>query len=178
MRRLHCLGMLNRVKDVTGDVIELGVGFGGTSIPLALWMLENTLQKRLFVCDTFHGLPHSEGDLQAGEWNFGDSFIRAIEHLPLGNVRVMCGRIEETLPKLTDVRFCFAWLDLDLYLPTSAAAEWLTDRIVPGGIIGFHDYGFERCPGIENVVDQEIDLEKYERLLLADSCVFFRRRSE
>lgn len=176
MRRVHCLDMLNRVKGVPGDVIELGVGFGGTSIPLALWMLENTLDKRLFACDAFHGLPHSEGELQAGEWNCGDKFIRAIEHLPLGNVRVLRGLIEETLPKLAEARFCFAWLDLDLYLPTSAATEWLTDRMTPGGIIGFHDYGFERCPGIAKVVDHELDLTKYERLLSANSCVFFGRR--
>lgn len=176
MRRLHCLSMLNSVRDVSGDVIELGVGFGGTSIPLALWMLENTPDKRLFACDTFSGLPYSEGGLIEGEWDCGERFIGASRCLRLGNVRAMRGRVEDTLPSIAHLRFCFAWLDLDLYLSTSAANEWLTDRISPGGIIGFHDYGFSRCPGIQKVVDEELKKTKYEQVMLADSCIFFRRK--
>jgi hypothetical protein len=177
MRRRLCLNYLELLRFTPGDVIECGVGYGGTSLPMALWLLENCPDKRLFACDTFSGLPHDErrGQLRAGEWNFGEAFPRCVDLLPLGNVRVIRGRIEDTLPKLTNARFCFAFLDLDLYLSTSAAAEWLTDRMVTGGILGFHDYGFQRTPGVDDVVDLEIDKTKFRRIDEGHNCVFFAR---
>ncbi|MFM9964426.1 MAG: TylF/MycF/NovP-related O-methyltransferase [Planctomycetaceae bacterium] len=177
MRSLLCLQYLNEVRKLPGDVIELGVAYGTTSLTLALWMEENTPLKTLFACDTFTGLPTAEGDLQAGECNYGSAFQRTLHQLPINNVKVVKGLIEETLPtQLADKRFCFAWLDMDLYSPTSFAAKWLRERMTPGGIIGFHDYGFQRCPGIAKVVDSEIDTVDFQWIGVDHNCAFLRRR--
>lgn len=178
MRTLACLQILNEVRAIPGDVLELGVAWGATALTMAIWMRENTRDKTLFACDTFTGLPRRESaHLFEGRFNFSDVFQRSVNLLPLTNVRTLPGRIEVTLPEhLSERKFCFAWLDLDLYESTSFAARWLTDRITPGGVIGFHDYRFERCPGIAKVVDEELDRDKFDLLRVDWNCAFLRRK--
>lgn len=178
MRSLHCLRYLDAVKHVEGDVIELGVAWGVVSITLLLWMHEQARGKTLFACDTFVGLPETESEeLHLGRFNFGNAFEQALRPLPIRNARIVRGNIGDTLPELSDRRFCFAWLDLDLYSATSFAAKWVSDRITPGGVIGFHDYQFPSCPGVTRVVDEELDRERFELLEVVHTCAFFRRRS-
>ena len=180
MRTLFCLQHLANVRDLPGDVLELGVASGRTALALAGFCHEMAPTKLVFACDTFNGLPDSEGKLQEGDLNYGKMVEAMLFHSHLRNVVVVNGRIETQLPlRLPDRRFCFAWVDLDLYSPTSFAYKFLEDRMVPGGILGFHDYRFPKCPGIDKVVDEELDRDKFEEIPHEGNpycCVFFRRR--
>lgn len=182
MRTLLCLQHLANVRHLPGDVIELGVASGRTSLALSGFLHEMAPTKLLFSCDTFTGLPNEEGRLMKGDFDYGRMFEACLFHGHTRNVVVVDGRIEEQLPlRLTERRFCFAWLDLDLYEPTSFGYRWLEDRVVPGGVIGFHDYRFPLCPGIDRVVDDEIDTTKFRQLELPGNpycCVFFERLAE
>lgn len=66
-------------------------------------------------------------------------------------------------------------MDMDLYQPTSFAYKFLEDRMVIGGIIGFHDYKFVRCPGVQQVVDTEVNKEKYRIIHDEYTCVYLQR---
>ncbi len=175
MRTLHCLNQLNSVKHLAGDVIELGVAKGTTTFALSYFMLENAKDKILYACDTFSGFPYSEGQLKEGSFNYGNDFKKLQSILKYKNITMVEGLVEETLPSLSDKQFCFAWVDMDLKVPTSFAYKFLEERIVLGGIIGFHDYGFHLCPGIKEVVDNEVDYTKYRKVLNADICIFLQR---
>ena len=92
------------------------------------------------------------------------------------NITPIIGLVEETLPLyLKDKIFNFAWVDMDLYQPTSIAYKFLEERLSIGGIIGFHDYKFPRCPGIEKVVDEEMNKDRFQFILNEWTCIFFRK---
>jgi len=163
-----------------GNVIECGVAAGRTTFAMADFMAENMPGRTLYACDTFSGLPYGENDeLKRGECDYGDLFKRVLAARKPGCIETIEGLVEDTLmARLSDEQFCFAWLDMDLYLPTSIAAQFLADRIVPGGFIGFHDYRFVRCPGIAEVADKEMDRNKYSTWIQADNCIFLKRTGE
>ena len=177
----HCVEMFKSVQFIGGDVAECGVGFGQTSFMLDKYVLQSN--KKLFAFDTFNGLPYddipgSKEPCKKGEMAYcGKEFFDTIK--TIGNTAIIpeIGEIEETLLKHIDRKFCFVWLDLDLYLSTLFAYDFFEDRMTEGGIIGFHDYDFFRCPGIKKVVDEEVNFDKYEFVKNEDTCYFIRRKN-
>jgi hypothetical protein len=178
-RSNHCLNKLKSCIHLEGDVAECGVAFGQTT-----FILDETVKssgKKLFAFDTFSGLPYddiipSQYQCKRGEMDYGRNFFERFNSLGETSIVPVKGLVEETLSKYGDRKFCFVWLDLDLYLPTSYAYKFFEDRVSSGGIIGFHDYKFKRCPGIEIVVDKEVDKCKYETIDNINFCLFIRKR--
>lgn len=187
-RIIHTLNMYNQVKHLPGDVIECGVAAGTTTFPLLDVMREYSTKKTLYACDTYKGLPYDDQvkngqsdpvlqEMKKGECNYGNEF-KAIARVRHGTQQLVLveGMVEETMPRqLADKTFCFAWLDMDCYAPTSFAYKFLEDRMVLGGIIGFHDYRFIRCPGIQKVVEEEVDQKKYASHFLEHNCLYLKR---
>jgi hypothetical protein len=172
------------VSNLNGDVIEAGVAFGYTLFPVA-----EMTSKTVYACDTFDGLPYDDSIVspqmcRKGQWregvtewgvagNYRELFLKELPKHK--NVVMVKGLVEETLHTLSDKKFCFAWLDMDLYQPTSFAAKWLEDRLVVGGILGFHDYGNAQCPGINKVADEELARDRFAILHTSNACIFFRK---
>lgn len=181
MRTLLCLEKLFEVVAIPGDVIELGVARGDTTFPMANLLGCYAKDKTLYACDTFSGLPYDDSIVTAsmckkGEINCGDKFLDILNIRKDRNIKCVVGLVEDTLPKsLGSATFCFAWVDMDLYQATSFAYRFLESRMAVGGIIGFHDYGFVRCPGIRRVVDGEVDYDKYAPIFNNYACFFIRR---
>lgn len=182
-RTQRCLNLVNATYYVPGDIVELGVAEGKTSLALGLWLKQNGLNKKVYAFDTFKGLPYAggklDGDLRRGECNYPlEIFMARRSALELEDIVVpIVGLVEETLPKfLLDHLVSFAWLDMDLYAPTSLATKLLDPNLCLGSIIGYHDYGFHRTPGIKVVVDQELPKKNYCQI--ADSSfdsIFFTK---
>lgn len=160
----YCLQQLQFTEDVPGDVIECGIGRGDNSLNMAAWIRDLCWEKMVYACDTFEGLPytdeetsHIKSDLKKGECIHRTlpEFCKQIKKYKLDEyLWPIPGLIEETLPlKFAVNELSFVWLDLDLYMPTKFAWEFLSLRVSPGGIIGIHDYTYHRCPGIEEIVD-------------------------
>ena len=186
IRTKLCIEHLRRVMDIPGDVIELGVGRGTTTFPLAIELKGS--DKKLYACDTFEGLPAEEQPelypaasrehiLQKGECRgvFGMFEKMMFDHKVNGIIRPLVGLFENTLDILRNERFCFAWLDADLYSSTLTGYKFLEDRITPGGILGFHDYKFIRCPGVDMVIDTVLDHDKFKKIEYRDGCIFFKK---
>ena len=181
LRTDQCLKMLAQLKDLPGDVAELGVSTGTTTFPLADLMMKITPDKKLYACDTYSGLPYDEiihngHEMKQGEYNGGNSFKHTMLVHPRENIVIIEGLVEETLPRyLEETKFCFVWVDMDLYRPTSFAYDFLKNRMIVGGVIGFHDYKNIKCPGIQKVIDEEIEKQQYQMILLVNTCIFFKR---
>jgi hypothetical protein len=180
---MHVLNQAFKSMHVRGDLIECGVGAGHTTFPLANLALEMAPEKNVFACDTFSGLPYDDvlpgpNPCKKGELDGGAQFrgvLRAMGPDYTRNIVPIEGLVEETLPaQLSNRAFCFAWLDLDLYLPTRFALSFIVPRVPVGGIIGLHDYGFSRCPGIEKAVN-EITWRAWRGEELAGNCLFLQR---
>lgn len=166
-------------KNVVGDVMELGVSKGDTTSVLARTLKEIAPQRRYYACDTFGGLPYNEDLLQQGEWaSTKEQFLENIGSAE--NVVPVVGTIEETLPRLAGRRkFCFAFLDLDLYKSTVFGTRWLIPNLSIGAIIGYHDYKFERTPGIERAIREEIlsrpDFQRVDIGRVNDNLAFYKK---
>jgi hypothetical protein len=180
-----CQLMLSQIQDIPGDVIELGIYRGHTTFILAQHVRDNNLNKRVYACDSFVGLPYTDKEsginspLVVGECK-GDSieiFTQRIKDNKFENIIIpIPGLFEDTLiPQLNNYQFCFAWIDPDLYKATSFAYKFLEERISVGGIIGFHDYHFYKCPGVDIVVDKEVNYNRYIKYFYQDCCMFIQR---
>jgi O-methyltransferase len=140
-----------------GDVIECGVYKGGTAALMASCMHEAKLSKKLYLFDTFEGMP--ETDLEK-DWHkkgdFSDTSIEAVKDFvgfpEMVNFRK--GLLPLTFQGLENTRFCFAHIDLDIYRSIWDALEFIWPRLVTGGFIIFDDYGFPSCPGAREAVDE------------------------
>lgn len=174
----HCLATFKGCRRLAGDVAECGVGFGHLTFMLDSFVRAEN--KKLFAFDTYTGLPYDDtikGDhmCKAGEMNCGVDFFDVFDELEDTSIIPVSGLVEETLLGHSGRKFCFVWIDMDVYHPTSFAYRFFESRVVPGGVIGFHDYGFYRCPGVAEVVDHEVDRGEYEAVLNEDNCYFVRR---
>jgi O-methyltransferase len=179
IRSNRCLKMLRDCVHLEGDIAECGVAFGQTTFRLD--DIARSAGKKLFAFDTFSGLPYddsivSEFQCKCGEMDYGKQFFDHFNSLKETSIIPVKGLIEKTLENYSDKKFCFVWLDMDLYQPTSYAYKFFEDKIVQGGIIGFHDYKFIRCPGVEIVIDREVDKNKYEVIADVYTCLFIRRK--
>lgn len=179
IRSQHCLNMLKRCIHLEGDVAECGVAFGQTTFFLDETVLRTG--KALLAFDTYEGLPYDDSivsDVQCkrGEMDYGVQFFERFNGLRDTSIIPVKGLIEETLKDFASRMFCFVWLDMDLYQPTSYAYKFFENRMVKGGIIGFHDYQFCRCPGVAIVVDQEVDRGKYDVVANLNTCLFIKRK--
>ena len=179
IRSQHCLEMLKRCTHLPGDVAECGVAFGQTTFYLDDVVMQ--ANKRLLAFDTFSGLPYDDSivsklQCKRGEMDYGQQFFDRWNNLYNTSIVPVAGLVEETLKQYVDSEFCFVWLDMDLYQPTSFAYKFFEDRMVQGGIIGFHDYKFIRCPGVEIVVDREVDRSKYDIIADVSTCLFIQRK--
>lgn len=186
---LHYLAdvTVNGILSQRGNVIELGVGWN--SLLMGSLLKTHQLRKKVFACDCFRGLPYTDSEsssepfhskLKKGECFQGDaeSFMTEIKNMNLeAYVTLVPGLIEETLESvLGEERFCFAWCDVDLYKSTLVGYKFLEDRILQGGILGFHDYGFSEFSGVTKVVRETLDRDKYKEIYRRGISIFFQRR--
>jgi predicted O-methyltransferase YrrM len=169
-------------QKIPGDVLELGVGFGITSVALAKVIKENNSNKKVYACDTFSGLPsvcEHDGDLKVGDiyWEIKHIQERIKEGGVENQIEIVQGKIENTLPGLVrDRKFSFVFFDMDIYSSTKFALNLLSPLLPQGAIIGFHDYGFKLCPGIKKAVD-ETDMSGFFRLNILQKEVLFFKKS-
>lgn len=183
-RSSRAVGWLKRTVNLPGDVIEMGVWRGQTTIALAKYLKNNNIKKKVYACDTFEGLPYDgkasiDPQLKKGECNASiNIFWNNVVSAGLEKYVIpISGLIENTLyQQLNNKVWCFAFLDMDLYEPTSFGTKYLISRMTKGSVIGYHDYRFERCPGIQRVVDLEIDKRMFSLYPNFDSnCAFLRK---
>jgi len=139
------LWAVQEAKDVQGDLVELGVFKGHTTLFCAEYVDFQTWPKRWWLYDTFEGIPE---DQRAPGWeNLNDRTYRdrfsyeevtaRFAHLP--NIRLIKGRVPESLAESPD-RIAFLHVDLNNAPAEIGALEVLFDRVSPGGIILFDDF--------------------------------------
>lgn len=174
----HCLELFKECRTLGGDVAECGVAYGHLTFILDSFV--RAAGKSLLAFDTYSGMPYDDSanlddPCLAGEMDYGKDFFQVYDQLEKTSIIPVSGLVEKTLAQHAHKKFCFVWLDMDAYQPTSYAYRFFEDRMVAGGVIGFHDYGFSRCPGVETVVKEEVNYFKYETVRDADTCYFIRR---
>lgn len=144
---------LESIRRCNGDLAECGVYKGGTAKILA----QAVPDRPLYLFDTFMGMPETDAarDLhKAGD--FSDVTLEGVsaylsEH---PNAKCFAGLIPESLAPITDKKFAFVHIDLDIYAAIKSACEFFYPRMQPGGSMLFDDYGFPSCPGARLAIDE------------------------
>jgi O-methyltransferase len=144
----------------SGSLIEVGVWRGGTGALIAKQAKRCGIRERAFLCDTFSGVVKAtsrDSIYKGGE--HGDASRLGVERF-LSALEIEVGGIlegvfpDQTGRELEDRRFRFCHIDVDTYDSAKDVFEWVWDRLVPGGIVVFDDYGFWSCDGVTAYVEE------------------------
>jgi O-methyltransferase len=154
---------------VPGDVWECGVYQGGTAAMMAAVMGEKMPSKRLYLFDTFSGMPttdptqdwHTEGDLAETSLESVRSYVG---HSDACVFRP--GFIPETFAGLESSQIAFAHIDVDIYRSVLDSVAFVWPRLSVGGILVFDDYGFPTCRGARIAVDEFFAATNHKPLCL------------
>ncbi|MEK9967851.1 MAG: hypothetical protein VW600_01860 [Ferrovibrio sp.] len=132
-----CLGLPGDFMDVgcydgrTVEIMQRYCGFSRDTQPAKTW----------FLYDIFDAPPDEARKAGHGPDLFGkvsDTFAA------FGNFRVIKGAVPDSFAQGLPDKVAFAQLDLNVAAPELAALEIIHERMVPGGMIVFDDFGFKR----------------------------------
>ena len=161
--------------ELPGDFIECGVADGGISLLLACLLEEMKSDKRVFVCDSFQGLPtpdrRVDKDYAAGEFAVSADRVRAMLNREgvLDRCVIVEGWFEDTLPNLApELRLAFAHIDCDLYHPALTCLKHLSPRLQAGAPMVFDDY-LDGSEGIFRAVNGHVAVTG-EQVRLGPTC--------
>jgi O-methyltransferase len=153
--------LVRNVRNVPGDLIEIGVWRGGTGAIIAKSAGLLGIKDRVYLCDTFAGVPKAsekmDGKYIGGEHadTTKDIVQSLVDDLCLSNTMILRGIFpDETGFAIENRRFRFCHIDVDVYESAKGIVEWIWERLNVGGIIVFDDYGIETTNGITAYVNE------------------------
>ena len=163
---------------IQGDVAELGVYKGGSAKLISLVFNRKALEKRVFLFDTFSGMPQTDPDKDLhSQGDFGDTSMEDVQMFlkDCNNITLLKGHFAKTFDAVADYRFCYVHVDCDIYGSVTECCRFFYPRLSPGGVMIFDDYGFISCPGAKLAVD-EFFSDKREPLvyLPTGQCLMFK----
>ena len=147
-KTLTIYNLLMKTKLVKGDIIELGIHKGNTSLLIKKILDLFKINKKLYLLDHFKGLIHFEKKdtkwslTQKGKYVGKREQIEAfINYFKFKNVKF----IDKDATSLTKeyfsnkLKFSLAYFDMDLYLPTLKGLLAIDKNISLGGYIVFDE---------------------------------------
>lgn len=140
-----------------GAGAEIGVYQGGSLIRAA-----KSFKRSVFYgIDTFEGMPepsdkdlHRKGDFSDCNFDFMVAFFKNT----IPNVNLIKGFFPDpsVLKQITDDKFSYVHVDVDLYRSTKDCLEYFVPKLVINGILIVDDYGFPTTPGAKEAVDEYV----------------------
>jgi O-methyltransferase len=160
-------------EHIPGDCVECGVWRGGSSMAVALGLLDaGDHQRRLWLYDTFAGMTApGERDEAEVHRRFAEISSRGKRWIsvPLEEVRAnlestgfpddrlefVVGKVEDTIPRRAPRTISLLRLDTDWYESTRHELVHLWPRLSSGGVLIIDDYG--HWEGARKAVDDFFD---------------------
>ena len=159
--RLHELWSLVRqsTKLPAGDYVEVGVWRGGSGLVIAEAKKIFQTGGRLVLADTFEGVVKaSQADMSYVGREHADTSEAIVQELLARHghhdVMLLKGIFPDETGERVDGRLRFVHVDVDVYQSARDIVEWCFDRLVPGGLLVFDDYGFLSCSGVIKLCEE------------------------
>lgn len=146
-----------------GAIMEVGVWRGGTGALLAHKAALLGMKAQVYLCDTFTGVVKA-GD-QDSLYKGGEHSDCSIEDVKallqsfgVSQTKILKGIFpDETAPLIaSETAFRLIHVDVDTYQSTRDVLSWTWNRLVPGGIVIFDDYGNIGTTGVKRFVNESI----------------------
>lgn len=150
-RAYVCCWAANYASRLDGDFVECGVGKGLLSRTLTHYLDFERSPKKLYLFDTFEGIPLEHAGDSAEQVNmatlnkshFNQNYLDAARttFAKYPNVVVVAGRVPESL----DVglgKIAYISIDMNNAFAEAEAIKYLWDKLVPGGVVVLDDYAY------------------------------------
>ena len=153
--------MIEQVKHIKGDFLEVGVWRGGSGCLLAYKCRQEKIDAKVYLCDTYEGVVKSgDKDYYWEDGEVADTSVEIVEKLlkkfSLGNLQILKGVFpEDTGHHLVNKKFRMCHIDVDVYQSAKDTINWVWGKLEVGGVIIFDDYGHAQCDGITELVQEE-----------------------
>ena len=151
------------VDRLDGEVLEIGAFLGGGTAKLCGWFAHRSPDKRVISVDVFD--PSFDPTTTVEGWTMTDLYADALDGRSQREVYDQvtrdCGNLEVVEGDSTKVeipadRLAFAFVD-GSHVADAVRADFETawQRLVPGGLVAFHDYGGD-LPGVTDAINERI----------------------
>jgi O-methyltransferase len=147
-RILVCVWAAYHAAQLEGDFVECGTNTGIMSLAICNYLDWNSIGRRFFLFDTFEGIPVEQiAKDEAHAFTQNSSYRQVYEiakanFAPYKNARLIRGKVPSTLKDVEIERVAYLMLDMNILFPEREALAFFWDKLVPGGIILFDDYGW------------------------------------
>ena len=146
-KTLTIYDLVNSIKKVNGDIIELGIHKGNTSMLIKKILDIFKIKKKLYLLDHFKGLIHYDRkDPVASRIHLGGCHAKKkhiksfIKFFNFKNIELIDKDATTLEPGFFKKKaFSFAYFDMDLFLPTLRGLEAIHKNMSKGGIIVFDE---------------------------------------
>ena len=163
----NLLRLIDKTRNVQGDIAECGVYQGATLIPMGIYLTQQGIPKTIHGFDSFEGFAESiTKDMAMGgadiehkhpggmnETSF-ELVSGKAEVFRLRNIQLHKGFFEKTLQQCASLKFSFVHLDCDTYDAYMECMEFFYPRVPKGGIISFDEYNDPPWPGCNKAIDE------------------------
>lgn len=181
------LYLLDAIKNnVEGDVVEFGCYVGESSKYLRRTLVDTESNKKLYVYDSFEGLPNltqyeegtgwTEGGLRTTEQVLVDNFTNNELEPPI----ITKGWFKDIQPESLPEKISFAFLDGDFYNSIYDSLKKIYNRVEDGGYICFHDYERNDLPGVKAAIQDYFGERglSYSIIKVCDQLAVIKKNSE
>ena len=146
--------MIEQVHDrkIPGEIVETGVWRGGACIWAAAVLEYLKSDKKVYVCDSFCGLPLVSDPKETISYDDAESLRVSLEEVEANFDRFglkhravfVKGWFKDTMPSL-NIPVSVLRLDGDMYESTRDVLKYMYDRVSPGGFVIVDDYQLPPC---------------------------------
>ena len=146
-KTLTIFDLISKTSSVKGDIIELGIHRGNTSLLIKKILSIFKIKKKLYLLDHFKGLIHYNKDDTKRSEVFRNQYIgdkkqiqAFLNFFKFKNVEIIDKDATTLKPGFfKNKKFSLAYFDMDLYVPTLRALESIDRNISVGGMIVFDE---------------------------------------
>ena len=170
-RHYTLVQLLKNSLQLNGDIVECGTWHGLSAFQIAEIVKESGVSKEFHVFDSFEGLSKIEIQDDVDRDELDNERVRKEFAYGLDLVKnnlkefkfisYYKGWIPDRFDNVSNSKFCFVHIDVDIYNPIRDSIEFFYPRLVSGGIMIFDDYGYSaQFPGAKKAVDEFINTIK------------------
>jgi Macrocin-O-methyltransferase (TylF). len=148
-RTYLCCWAAEHALHLEGDFVECGVNLGGLSRAIAEYVNFNNTDKTFYLFDTYCGLakthisPGEEGMLQHHNEIYYDCYAEAKQTFKdFPRVTLVKGTVPESLATVAIDKVAYLSIDMNCVMPEVEALRFFWDKLVPGALVVFDDYGW------------------------------------
>jgi len=176
-----------RLNNIEGDFIETGVWRGGASIFVKKYLQLYNIKKKVFVADSFKGLPPPQIQEDSGDIHHTFEFLRVSLNQVKDNFKLyraldedvifLEGWFEDTLPNNPEIqKLSILRMDGDMFKSTMDVFNACYPKLVNNGRVIIDDYCLLNCKNaVEKFRNDNLITDPIE---VIDQCGIFWTKNE